>query len=84
MLPRIQDRGQPMLNSSPLTETFIRGKYITFLNDFTWLPANFVEETISFFDMHPLSLLAYPYDAYAPCKIAGAGLFAFPHGDSSF
>ena len=47
-----------------------RGAAIALVNDYTWLPSNFVEETLAFFQRHPASLLAFPYDAYAPCRLS--------------
>jgi hypothetical protein len=47
-----------------------RGAAIVLVNDYTWLPPNFVEETLAFFQRHPSALLAFPYDAYAPCVLS--------------
>lgn len=47
-----------------------RGDAVVLLNDYTWLPPNFVADTLAFFQRHPGSLLAFPYDAYAPCVLS--------------
>ena len=47
-----------------------RGAAIALVNDYTWLPRTFVEDTLAFFQRHPVSLLAFPYDAYAPCTLS--------------
>ena len=54
-----------------------RGGAIALVNDYTWLPANFVKESLSFFQRHPASLLAYPYDAYAPCTHMNIRMYVY-------